>query len=393
MKDMSRLWNRTLIFTGMFLLLVTILSGVITSRPHLYAQEEDNWLFLPQVQVSTRPNEPNTDDTPLPRSRGTIGFWACDSPEYIGETQSCEIYTIQADGTNQTRLTNNNAYDGELDWSPDGSRMAFISDRDGQRELYVMHADGSNQTRLTTTTTIEADPDWSPDGSRITFSSGVDEHGTDSQIFVINADGTNQTRLTNERWNQKPVWSPDGSRLAFASFDGQAHIMVMNVDGTHTISMSGNLGYRWNPLIAWSPDGTRLAYESTGNEFPNAKGGMLYIVVRHADGTNPIYLTQEGGGQPVWSPDGERIAFFSDRHYNAEIYVVHADGSQEQRLTNSDGVYNFSPDWSPDGTRIAFVSTRDGNDEIYVMNADGTNQTRLTNDSLSVEYPIWSPTR
>src|SRR5690349_16300674 len=78
-----------------------------------------------------------------------------------------EIYTVDSDGSNQTRLTNNSSRDRDAAWSPDGSRIAFQANRDGNYEIYTMNADGSNPTRLTNNTATEDEPSWSPDGSKI----------------------------------------------------------------------------------------------------------------------------------------------------------------------------------------------------------------------------------
>ena len=96
-------------------------------------------------------------------------------------------------------------------------------------------------------------------------------------------------------------------------------------------------------------------------------------------------------GVPSWSPNGKRITFASDRKgdlVNIEIYVMDADGSNPQRLTEN-RVYDWQPSWSPDGERIAFVSDRDGNSEIYVMDADGGNPQNLTNNPHSDIHPAW----
>jgi len=105
-----------------------------------------------------------------------------------------EIYSMNADGSNQTRLTNNTAGDTSPSWSPDGSRIAFQSIRDGNYEIYAMNADGYQQTRLTNNAALEAFPSWSPDGTKITFNTSRDGN---NEIYVMSADGYQQTRLTS----------------------------------------------------------------------------------------------------------------------------------------------------------------------------------------------------
>jgi TolB protein len=106
-----------------------------------------------------------------------------------------------------------------------------------------------------------------------------------------------------------------------------------------------------------------------------------------ADGRNQR-LTDIPGRQ-AWSPDGQSIAFTSDRNVNDEIYVMDADGNNERNLTNNPAAHDWKPRWSPDGQRIAFNSDRDGNYEIYVMDADGSNQRRLTNNPAMDSVSDW----
>ena len=195
-------------------------------------------------------------------------------------------------------------------------------------------------------------------------------------------------------------------QIAFSSHrDGNYEIYVMDADGGNQRRLTNNPA--WDGSPSWSPDGKRVVFESRRdghamNGIPTAE-----IYVMDADGGNQQNLTNNPShdGSPCWSPDGKRIAFDSDRdgRFNWEIYVMDADGRNLQRLTNNpddDGHPDDRyPSWSLDGKRIVFSARRDGHVEvkfdvtyeIYVMDVDGGNQQRLTNNRNNELSPVWSP--
>ena len=260
-------------------------------------------------------------------------------------------------------------------------KIAFASARDHNYEIYTMNADASDQVRLTTAPQTDIDPDWSPDGKQIAFTSNRD--GNDD-IYVMNADGTGQRRLTTDPATDKnPTWAPGGRDLAFISErDGNAEIYVMNADGSGQRRLTTSVLPDVNP--DWSPDGTRIAFASS-------RDGNYDIYTMAVDGNNQIRLTTSPGDDigPAWSPDGKSIAFASTRDGNYELYAMSADGTGQVRLTRN-LASDLDPAWSPNGALIAFTSNRDGNNnEIYSMDADGAAPTRLTTNTDDDTTPGW----
>jgi Tol biopolymer transport system component len=265
-------------------------------------------------------------------------------------------------------------------------KIAFDTDRDaGNIDIYMMQEDGSSPTRLTTDPGLDVEPAWSPDGTRIAFSTNRDGN---YEIYTMNADGSGQTNLTNDNGDDRDAaWSPDGTKITFASErDGDSEIFVMNADGSSPVQLTDNILFI-DARPAWSPDGSKIAFDS------DRDGDNEIYVMSAADGSGQTNLSDDSSldVEPTWSPDGSKIAFRTNRDGNREVYVMNAtDGSGQANLTNNPE-NDFSPSWSPDGTRISFTTNRLGTDEVFVMAAaDGSGQTNLTNNlPASDGSPDW----
>src|SRR5205085_3626152 len=194
-----------------------------------------------------------------------------------------EIYVMDADGSNQTRLTNNPAEDYEPFFSPDVSKIAFTSQRDGNYEIYLMNADGTGQTNLTNNAADDVRPAYSPDGSKIAFISNRDGN---YEIYVMNTDGTGQTRLTNNAaFDEDPKFSPDGSKIAFISNrDGNYEIYVMNPDGSSQVRLTNNsaddVSPDWQKLLNCTPPPPNLVIwfplDGTTDDMLNSLHAVLH---------------------------------------------------------------------------------------------------------------------
>ncbi len=276
------------------------------------------------------------------------------------------VYVMDKDGTNQTRLTPNDASHSNAAWSPDGKRILYLAERAGTSSLYVTDPAGSYHQNISPPNVTCYAPVWSPDGSTIAFQ-GLAPGNSFSGLFVTAADGSDWQRLAaGEAYHFAfPEWVP-GSRSVTCTATSQHGISLrtIDLDGTpsrRTIKMKGAGLIKYSPvgpavLLAWL-DGLYVAPE------PQAR---------------PVRLTKQRITQYDWHPDGKAILYINKRPNGKNAIFLHdlASGAARQLTPGVCRYANAS--LSPDGKTLLYNCDASGLSEIYTADADGTNPKQLT---------------
>ena len=227
-----------------------------------------------------------------------------------------EIYRMDSDGSNVTRLTFNEAIDGVPAWSPNGQQIVFRSYRDGERnaEIYVMDADGQNQRRLTHHPGIDSQPDWSPDGSQIVFTSTRNADANQRlNIFVMDANGGNVRQVTRMGFASSPYWSPDGKRILFGAVtDSGREVYMVDTNGRNRWKVSSPNIEAGMFARGWSPDGKKILYmEAIGSKVNNATliVATLNPIRQEVLHFDRVPLPKMPISGAAWGADGKSILF------------------------------------------------------------------------------------
>lgn len=235
-------------------------------------------------------------------------------------------------------------------WSPDGQKVAFYSNRNGNDDIWVATLATGQEDQLTADSASDRRPNWSPDGSWIAFDS---DRAGNRDIWVVRADGSDLRQVTSgPREELFASWSPDGKQLTFFSYgSGTNELWIVDVDGANSSAVV--------------PD---LAAE---------------------EARQCSFACHEAS----WNQSGEKLTFHSERSGNRDIWIVNVDGTELTRVTN-DPDQDYFPSWTPDG-RIVFMTERVGADRVWndvrVINVDGSQGTTLFTEVAHGGPFYWSP--
>ncbi|MBN2240564.1 MAG: PD40 domain-containing protein [Dehalococcoidales bacterium] len=351
-----------------------------------------------------------------------------------------EIFILEHGGLSPIRLTNEPAADYSPQISSNQHYIMFVTERDGNPDIWTMALDGSSQSPLVTGPVADYDPAWSFNDEQIAFVSESEGNAEIYKLDVIpgapvgcvaydNGEYGYTKYVNSENDTSAVLFTTQGGILTELQFYISANPVefkwvVLNVEdnrpGSNIIAQgtSTPLETGWHSVdiadvevdsefvVGLVYDANKQPGIGANDPWPDAPAYRSWnysassdswwldsadYLIRATVEVNPQRVTSDPAEdrQPVWSPDGTRLAFTSDRAGNDDIWIMNANGTGLLQLTMDDAA-DYSPAWSPDGSKILFVSERNGNAEIYVIGADGNNMMRLTENTFIDTDPAWS---
>ena len=288
-----------------------------------------------------------------------------------GSDDDVDIYTIDEETGDPVRLTSADGNDFAPAWSPNNSKIAFLSERNGDSALWVMDSLGDSKSQISGAGVEVVYFRWSPDSSRI----GVEivEEGNHS-IHVIIVESKESIALTARGEDVRlGDWSPDGQWLAYSAVAGdESGIRRRNPTGVDEIilSIGDDIDARWSKNGQW------IAFKRKSDD------GSTRLIVMDKDGEKETVVASgiSATNQHDWSPDSKHIIYVSETSGNAEVYTTKHDGKDTEQLT-SNRVIDTSPMWNSKGSSILFLSEGDGSYDVYSMQKNGEQQVRKTSIS------------
>jgi Tol biopolymer transport system component len=355
------------------------------------------------------------------------------------QDQNYDIYVLELQSRKLRRLTTHPDAEVGPTWSPDGTQIAFARFTGPQRDIFVVPAEGGEEQKLATASMGPPDPgsplSWSPDGKLLAFTdrnSAEEPHG----IFLFDLATSEKRRLTlpldKKAYDAHPHFSPDGKSLAFSRSAARLEeLWIVPLSGGEARQLT--FDRREIRGLDWTPDGTELVFSSRrGGQYTlwrvpiqggeprslgltgeNALGpsvarlGHRLVYGQRFEDRNiwrvelspanaptgpptPLIVSTRDETLPQYSPDGQHIAFVSNRSGSSEIWRCTSEGGEPKPLTSFGGPQTSAPRWSPDGKRIAFETRASGNPDLYVVSVDGGELRQLTTDTTEETTPCWS---
>lgn len=344
-------------------------------------------------------NSDGTDLRPLAKVvSGSFPVFSPDGTQLIFgssiENENGDVYLANLnDDSPPVKLTDwpSNEENRQNCWSPDGTKIVFLSDQSGKSNIYVLDVEpfkprlvlGDENADLTA-------PSFSPDGSKIAYQARLEDKTGELRV----SDTTSRvvrTVIKGENADLSPAWAPRGNVIAFnCKSEGNTDVCAVADNGDSLANLTRNAARDTSPT--WSPDGTEIIFAS------NRDGNLERVSIfrMDADGRNQRRVSQKSGFEmaPAWSPDGKFVVFAGDRQdglSNAlDIFSMAVDDPSVEKILAVRRFHDSSPAISADGKRIVFVGQGDGNPEIYLMNSDGTGLLRLTRNVAEDVTPQFS---
>jgi TolB protein len=261
------------------------------------------------------------------------------------------------------------------------TKIAFVTDRLGNKEIALMDVDGNNEHIITNNGSINISPEWHPDGKSLLYTCFRRRNPDLYQLFLSPENVVLLSAAPGP--NATSAWSPDGKRIALMMRGSDnTEIYLLDSQGKNPVQITKSWDNKVSPT--WSPDGKQIAFVAD-----RSRGPQIYIIDLPTGKIRRLTYEGKYNCSPAWSPKGDKIAFARQEEGGFQIYTIRPDGTDIRRLTREGS--NESPSWAPNGRHIVYASRRGGNYDLYIITADGGGPWKVTSSISNETEPAWSP--